>query len=173
MRFNAGIRGWAGAGDALFARLRTILRGSTSGLVVGSPTGGDKGAGSVNAVSYFVGGAALPFSREYDSGDLTITSGGAHTLTHGLGGVPRSVVVIAKCASAEGGYEIGEEAPIGAGENSDTSSTGRGVSIIQNATQIKVRFGNDTNAFIVINATSGDRAQITNTNWRLIVRAYR
>jgi len=159
--------------------LQTIVAGTLAtrlaigqGLVVGAATGGDQGAGTINATEFYRNGSALLFGSSYDSGDITVTSAAGATLTHGLGGQPRLIQIWLKCATTEGGYAVGEEVLIQAGENADNTQA-RGLSVIANSTQIKYRIGSDANAFLILAADTGNRLSITNANWRLIIRAYR
>lgn len=125
------------------------------------------------AVTYATQAAlnALPIRSEYVSPQQTITSGGALTLAHGLGVRPRIVRAFLVCQTAEQGFSIGDEVPIGDGLISPEAS--RGFVMRPDTTNIVIRFGSAANAFVVNNATTGSGAAgLTNANWRLVVRAY-
>ena len=112
------------------------------------------------------------FQHEYDSGNQTITSGGALTLTHGLGGSPKLVMLLLKCVTGEAGYSAGDEVLIG--HNQDIAGAlSQGVSIVPNMTSIDVRFGSEVNAFSVLAKNNGVASDLTNANWALVVRAWR
>jgi len=110
-------------------------------------------------------GAAL----EYESAQQTITSGGLLTLTHGLGVEPGRFDFHLVCTTAEDGYSIGDK--IGANINSTTGSV-RYNSFSFTSTQIRFRFSNDSTCFHTNNKTSGSSAALTNSNWKLVIRAY-
>lgn len=161
--------------------LQTVVAGTLAtrvtigqGIQVGSPTGGDKGAGTINASTYYQNNVALQTAiSAYDSGSQTITSGGPLTLAHSLGAVPKLVMAYLKCASTEHNYSVDDEFLVwGYQDNSGSGSIGVGVSLVSDATNVNVRFGSNTNAFYILDKTTGGIAAITNANWRLVVRAY-
>lgn len=111
----------------------------------------------------------------YDSGDQTITAGGLLTLAHGLGTKPLSVALKLKCTTTEHNYAVGDEIDIAAGYTiSATASRGASVYTASSdaATNLYVRYGSDANTFNVYNKTTGTIANITNSSWRLIVKAF-
>jgi len=77
------------------------------------------------------------FTLEYISPDQTITSAGTITLTHGLGVLPKTVVLDLICTTAEVGYSVGDVISMNTGF--DTSSN-RGVSIIKTSTELILRY---------------------------------
>lgn len=114
-------------------------------------------------------------STPYDSGDLTIALAGAHTLTHSLGGVPKVVMLLAKCI--DGGGDAGyaqNEVIVLATNGSDAAGSNYGVSMKLTATQIILRVGGGSaNSFTnYLHATTGAINGLDYTKWALIVRAY-
>lgn len=112
--------------------------------------------------------SALPFSKSYESAQQTINAGGSLTLAHGLGAQPKLYFAVLQCATAEGGYSIGDEVlPV---QSSNEAGSNRGLSLVPDATNINVRQGGggmqisrkDTGAFL----------NITNANWKMVVRAW-
>ncbi len=140
-----------------------------AGLYMTGATGGDKGAGTVNATGYYTNGAALPFTKAFESAQQTITSAGPLTLAHGLGVQPKFYMAYLVCTTAEGGYSIGDETPV---SNNDNGTAYRGVSIVPDATNINTRYSLATNVFNLINKTSGNTFLATNANWKMVVRAW-
>jgi hypothetical protein len=115
------------------------------------------------------------FSASYDSGDLTITLAGSHTLTHSLEAKPKFVMLIAKCINAGGdaGYAQNEEIIL-ATNGADAGGSNYGVSVRITATQIILRVGGGAgNTFTNYpHAATGVANGLDHTKWALIVRAY-
>lgn len=109
-------------------------------------------------------------TRSFDSGQQTITSGGALTLAHGLGVQPDPVDIWLHNVTAEGGYTAGQEVPTNPAQSNATPNV-EGVGYIVDATNIKVRFGTATNIFAIPNATTGAPFNVSNANWKAIWRA--
>ena len=111
------------------------------------------------------------FSKEYVSPEQTITAAGALTLAHGLGVVPKLVTYELVCKVAGEGYSVGAILPIGimaAASGSDPYNASANV----DATDIVIRYANTAVTFNILHATTGAGSPITNTSWRLVVRAY-
>jgi len=115
--------------------------------------------------------ATAPLSKQYESSEQTITSGGALTLAHGLGAAPKLVQAYLICKTAEDGYSIGDIVAVNNNLNSTNVANG-GQSLVLNATNVVVRFNNTSGAYNIAHKTFGAPATITNGNWRLIVRAW-
>ncbi len=112
--------------------------------------------------------------KVFESAEQTITSGGPLTLAHGLGASPKFLQLALKCQTAEAGFSVGDEILISPYRDSDGTNMNRGVTVRFDATNIRLRFGNQTNVFVAHQeqATVGDPAALTNVNWKLIVRAW-
>ncbi len=108
--------------------------------------------------------------RHYDSGQQTITSGGALTLAHGLGVQPNTVEAWLHCVTAEANYSIGNEAPYNFGGYNDGAHFW-GVAAVADATNIVSVCGSNVNAVALLNKTTGSLVFLTNANWKLIFRA--
>lgn len=140
------------------------------GIWIDNATGGDPGAGKINAAEVQVDGVALPITRSYTSADQTITTAGTLTLAHGFtAGSPRLVQLRLKCLTAEHGYSIGDQVLVAEGGLPGN----RGAAVVLDATNIVIRFGSDANVFNVNDKATGASAAATNANWALIVRAWR
>lgn len=149
----------------------------SAGLVVGAPTGGDKGAGTVNATEYYKNGAALPapiFTESFTSTDQTITSAGALTIAHGLSAAPKMIVCKLKCTTGELGFTADDELFINPNMQDGTggSTNGNGVSVVADATNLNIRYGNQSSAFNVIRKDTGALTSASNANWKFIISAY-
>jgi len=127
----------------------------------------DTQAATQQSIKAYVDGKAK-LSKSYDSGDQTITAGGSLSLAHGLSEAPKIAVAYLKCTTAELGYSVGDIIPWVDSGHYDN----RGVSIeISGTTNIVCQFGDASSTFWVLN-TSGALSGITNSSWKLIVRAY-
>lgn len=112
--------------------------------------------------------------RHYDSGIQPITSGGLLTLPHGLGVAPDRIRLRLQCASGSGGeagWSEGDEFEISVTELSD-SSFSYGCMVYHDAANVYVRFGAQAQTFLALNKGTGAVASLTNTKWKLVVRAY-
>ena len=111
----------------------------------------------------------LGYSKIYESPEQTITSGGSVTLAHTLGTRPKFVQIFLVCKTAEHGYAVNDEIPITFTGNNNSAY---GAVITYDTTNIVARYGNNTNAFLGLHKATGAGQNFTNTNWRLIVRAW-
>lgn len=107
---------------------------------------------------------------QFESTQQTITAAGALTLAHGLGVAPKLYMAVLQCTTAELGYSIGDE--IAAPAVSVDGSNNRGCSLKADATNITVRFGAGASSFSIIRGDTGVHVNLTNTSWRLVVRAW-
>jgi hypothetical protein len=124
---------------------------------------------STVSVTRLESGSEDLISKEYESAQQTITSGGLLTLTHGLSREPRLFDFHLVCTTAEDGYSIGDK--IGANINS-TAGAVRISSFSFTSTQILFRFSDESICFMTNNKASGAAVPLTNSRWKLVVRAY-
>jgi hypothetical protein len=165
--------------DGVTSSIQTQLDGKVS--VIADPNadrlrGWDDSAG---AEAYFslgtglsISGTTLSVSAPYDSGNQTITTSGSLTLAHGLGAVPTLLQYTLVCQTAEAGYSINDVVHISAPSQQISTTTTRGASIVVDATNISIRFCNSTDVFEVVRKDTGASFQLTNGNWRFVVRAW-
>ena len=104
----------------------------------------------------------------YFSGNQTITSAGALTLAHGLGVIPRHVWCELQCTTTNANYSVNDLIPVG---TTDADGTRSGISIVPDATNLNVRFGDQASVFTAPNKTTGAQAALTNGSWRFRVYA--
>lgn len=114
--------------------------------------------------------ASPVFSAQYVSSNQTITSGGLLTLAHSLGAVPKSFTFELECATAEAGFSVGEDIVISI--NSTAVGDNRFTAVYMDATNVYVRYSNAAQVFTYANKATGAALQLTNTSWRLRVRAF-
>lgn len=130
-----------------------------------SGTSGVDKVKDINAVPF------LPFTKFYESPELTITAGGLITLAHGLGTVPKLVDAVLVCKVANAGYVPGDIVNITL-DNQGTNSLTWGASCVRDTTNLLVRPSGTVGSFLLLDKTSTAAFQITNTSWRLVVRAW-
>lgn len=126
---------------------------------------------SANCLTIDTAGRVTLPRNVFTSANQTITSGGLLTLAHGLGVTPTLFYPFLVCTTADAGYAVNDVIPVNPHLNVD-SVNGRGQAIYADATNVYVRFGNAASAYNILNKTTGAGATITNTSWRLIIRAY-
>lgn len=125
------------------------------GLQIGAPTGGDKGAGTLNATNLYVNNSAVLKQADiFVSADQTITLAGALTLAHGLGAEPRITGVRLVCQTAELGYSIGDTVQV----EGDIASN------VPDATNLNIRYRSV--AASICHKTTGVLTAITAANWK-------
>jgi len=110
------------------------------------------------------------FTESYDSGIQTITSSGSLILAHGLTSAPIVIMLYLKANTGTLGYSSGDEVLIYAGAQENNS--GRGLSVVPDSTNINVRFGSSNHLVDLVRKDTGATAQIDNSNFDLIVRAF-
>jgi hypothetical protein len=109
------------------------------------------------------------FSASFTSTEQSITAGGALTIAHGLGAAPKMVQFFIKAQSSVLGYSTGDEVEISV---NGMVTTNYGVTYTKDATNVNVRFGSNAASMYILRFDTGAAAAITNSDWRLIVRAY-
>ena len=107
----------------------------------------------------------------YDSGEQTITSGGALTLAHGLGRKPYLLHQFLRCKTADNGWAVGDEIEVTYAGSGGGFSTHRWPGFKTDGTNVSIRFGGGASAYGYVVAGTGVEANLANANWRLIVRA--
>ena len=124
----------------------------------------DKGIDTVNALNYYRNGTLLPQLQTAESGELASTANTTISFAHGLTGVPKLYMGIARCKTAEFGYAIGDEVII----CSHISNTG--ASIVADATNISAVIS--TGGIVVVRKDTRGTIGITEVNWRVVLRAW-
>jgi hypothetical protein len=114
--------------------------------------------------------SGLIFTKSFESSQQTITSAGTLSLVHGLGGKPKLLSTSIVCVEAENGYAVGDEVVLDLGAS---PSTDQGIAVAPSDEAIVIRFGAlAMTSLVQLNKTTGARASVTNSRWKLIVRAW-
>jgi len=113
--------------------------------------------------------AFVQLRARYLSSGQTITSAGLVTLAHGLYRAPETIQCELVCITGEANWVTNDVvlAPL-----NSTTSTIRFNAVYFDATNIYIRYSDQTNCFVLANKTTGAAAALTNGNWRFRVRAY-
>lgn len=114
------------------------------------------------------------FTKSFISSQQTLTSGGTLTLPHSLGGKPLFITTTLVCQSSENGFSTGDELTINLGSPiSATGSVNTGGSVTWDITNVYVTFTSQSTIFSnMTNKSNGGRADLTNGNWKLVIRAF-
>lgn len=115
---------------------------------------------------------AFPLAEAFTSAQQTIASGGALTIPHNLSMTPDRWDVFIICVGAEHGYGVGDVIQIGAAHAQIGANQGRGVAVQADATNLHVRYGNNAAVFFQLNFDTGAYQNLTNSNWRMVIKAY-
>lgn len=117
-----------------------------------------------------IAAAARPIlTKSYSSGEQTITTAGTLSLTHGLGEAPKMLRVTLVCKTTQGNYAVDDEVEWGLVGD---AAADRGVVLVPNTTTIYVRYANNATVFGLPDKTTGTVLNLTNANWRMVVRAW-
>lgn len=119
------------------------------------------------------GGTGLtsnPLGVQFTSAEQTITASGSASMAHGLGNIPSLVQLRVICKVADQGYSIGDEVfvPMASAD----PATHSGVGVLVDASNITVRYASGS-VFLLPHKTTGSVSYITNSSWKLIVRAWK
>jgi hypothetical protein len=112
------------------------------------------------------------FSSSFTSANQTITAAGSLTLAHGLGTVPSFVQSRIKNTTAELGYSIGDELIVNPHNTDANGGAARGSSNVPDATNLNIRYGSNSNTFNILRKDTGASANITNSSWVAIFKAW-
>ena len=158
--FSAYNTGFYRNGDAVsWTRLGVFQGLLGQGLTVGSPTGGEKGLGTINTQGVIHrNGTALAFQTQFAQNSLTVASGSGATFSHALAGVP-DVLGRLRAAVANNGYLVGDTIPA-------PPACGLGA----NTTQVWYRIA--TAGIPILNKSTGAAAALSSSQWVLDLVAH-
>jgi len=105
----------------------------------------------------------------FESSEQTITAAGALTLAHSLGVTPDYFAAYLVNQIASLGYLPGAPVAINIGASAGSN---RGMAVTADNLNVYIRYGSAASTFQILNATSGATSNITNTNWRLVIKAF-
>lgn len=132
-----------------------------AGLQVGSPTGGDQGAGTLNVASgVFVNGVRTALFVESDPQPIT----NAISVAHALGTRPKSIGWKLRCATIEHGYAVDDDTATVFQTDADND---QGATVWASATTIGLAIARQ-GLRVVPKAGGGNPAGITIASWRVV-----
>ena len=156
-------------GDSATATQNFVLKTNADGTAVLAR--GNDGATTQDILTIDAQGNVTN-ANSYNSGEQTITSSGTLTLAHGLGAVPPLLSLSAICKTAEFGYSIGDIVELSVTNNSSSAADNYNLTCKKDATNVTVLFGANAGVIVCLNSTTRVATNLTNTNWKLIVRAW-
>lgn len=115
--------------------------------------------------------AKAPFTKSWQSPEISLVQGGAFNVSHTLGVAPEIIQAFLICKTAENGFSIGGVTPV---PNHYQYNGGHdGVALdVSSSTKISGKFSSAGLPFSGINPSTGASFNFTLANWRLILRAY-
>jgi hypothetical protein len=114
--------------------------------------------------------SALPiFTKQFDSAQQTITSGGGITVAHGFGALPKLIQILLICTTADAGYSIGDVVPVAFNGPANNNNS---VGATYDTTNINLRYGTNVSVFTYTHKSTGASTALVNGSWRMIVRAW-
>jgi hypothetical protein len=114
--------------------------------------------------------SALPiFTKQFDSAQQTITSGGGITVAHGFGALPKLIQILLICTTADAGYSIGDVVPVAFNGPANNNNS---VGATYDTTNINLRYGTNASVFTYTHKSTGASTALVNGSWRMIVRAW-
>lgn len=108
-------------------------------------------------------------ARRFTSAAQTITSGGLITVAHGLASTPVFISFRLVCTTSDAGYNPGDEIIVD--QNGSNASNNRYSTPRIDATNVRVRFSSDANAFAAGIKSTGVVSGLTNGSWDLYIEA--
>ena len=159
---------WKVGGWSMGAVARKILH---EGLSAATFLGNYTFAGTVNFGNIQENGFDLPITRGWESAQQAFGAGTRLILPHGLGIQPKLYAAFLVCVGAEGGYAVGQEVALNPGFGTTDVASGRGLSMIPDATNLDVKFGSDTPPIRIIDR-NGNVLTLNSGNWRAVFRAW-
>ncbi len=129
------------------------------GLVVGSPSGGAMGLGTVNAAEYYKDGALLSFPVTGGLSDIPISNPDfEYSASHGLSAPPSIYEAYLRCTSPEHGYSTGDRV---------TFTASNGLTIWANSTNIGIIVDGNLR---IRHKTTGAAVTASASNWTMLFR---
>ena len=113
-----------------------------------------------------------PLTQSFTSAEQVISVAGGLSLAHGLPATPYLIMPYLICKTAELGYSIGDEVLINPAGNDPNGTVERGISIVPDGTNVNVRYGAATFVIGIMRKDTGQSANITLANWKLIIRTW-
>lgn len=161
------LKGRDSGGTEIWLRLIADLAG-VCGLVVASNHGWNIKTNNIDRMQISSDGKLTRFPLGYESAELTITSASVITLAHGIPTLPHLFWAVLKCVISQHGHAVGTEVTVGMNSIDGTAENGVQLSVV--SSNLYVNIGTDP-IKIYAHGGGGVQADITNANWRLIVRA--
>lgn len=110
--------------------------------------------------------------KYFESAQQQLGGTTAISVAHGLGAMPKGVSAFIVCTTAEGGFAVGDRVEINPSAYSWYSGGNMQCGISIKADQSSVTFRSGNNITLLSQTSNGGYFIITNSNWRLVMRAW-
>jgi hypothetical protein len=124
--------------------------------------------GDLSDLSNISGGE---FTESFTSTDQTITSAGSLTIAHGLTATPKLLQLELVAQGSFNGYSL-NDVLLANNHIQDGASGSKGFSVVADSTNLNVRFGSSTPCFDVLDKSSGNTANPSNSSFKLRIKAW-
>ena len=105
----------------------------------------------------------------FDSGELTIITGGWYQLAHNLEGLPLSISINLICKDATDGYSVGDILHF----YPQAQSGNEGMSLTIDQEEIKIRICASSKPFNIISKNNGRTVSVKTSDWNFRIMAHR
>lgn len=110
--------------------------------------------------------------KYFESAQQQLGGTTAISVAHGLGAMPKGVSAFIVCTTAEGGFAVGDRVEINPSAYGWYSGGNMQCGISIKADQSSVTFRSGNNITLLSQTSNGGYFIITNSNWRLVMRAW-
>lgn len=113
----------------------------------------------------------LPFISSFTSTQLVLTSGATIEVDHGFGTKPSLSSLVLININPELGYSLSEEVSVNPSVSNPSTAQGFGLAVGND--HYHLRYGTNASIIPLIRRDNGTVANITNSSWRAIIRAWK
>lgn len=167
-------------GDYWYNSTTNFFKGQVAGTTyffphLATPTGNGSKLVRVNAGGtgweYVTASSIMPVSIYNLSSGQTISSAGDLTVAHSLSTTPKFIFAYVQCTGAEGNWSVGDKVPVPIGISMRGTTQAINFSARFDATNIYIRFADDTKPIWINDNTSNASFNCTNGSWQLYLGA--
>ena len=109
-------------------------------------------------------------TKEFVSGELTITASGLISIPHSFGARPKFITAEVVCKTASVGWSVGDVVGIAVSPFITDTNITRGIQVAYDPVNVIAKIA--ANTLAIMNKTSGAVTGVNPADWRLVLRAY-